>query len=104
VDGLYQDGHHTELVLDCLWKAPFYFEQEPQDYRHESGNIFILDDYDATYVDITFCYATVFTGAPEIPEDHPLFSHAEVIQNEADHTLRLYLKAPGRFLRLECVL
>ena len=97
VAGLHQDGHHTELVLDCLWKAPFYFEQEPQDYRHESGNAFILDDYDATYVDITFCYATVFTGLPEIPEDHPLFSRAELIQNEADHTLRLYLKAPGAF-------
>ena len=97
VAALRQDGHHTELVLDCLWKAPFYFEQEPQDYRHEDGNVYILEDYDANYVDIRFCYATVFTGLPEIPEDHPLFSRAELIENEADCTLRLHLKAPGAF-------
>lgn len=91
------DGHHTELTLDCLWKAPFFFRQEPQDYYQHQGILFNLDDYDAGYVDITFCYATVFTGMPEIPEDHPLFSSAELIQNEADHTLRLHLKRPGAF-------
>ncbi len=91
------DGHFTELALDCLWKAPFFFDQEAQDYYNHYWKRFILEDYDATYVDITFCYATVFTGLPEIPEDHPLFSKAELIQNEADCTLRLHLKAPGAF-------
>lgn len=91
------DGHHTELVLDCLWKAPFFFDQEAQDYYTENRKRFVLDDYDASFVDITFCYATVFTGVPEIPEDHPLFSRAELIQNEADCTLRLHLKTPGAF-------
>ncbi len=91
------EGHHTLLTLDCLWKAPFFFDEEPQAYRTENWHRFILDEYNPTYVDITFCYATVFTGSIEIPEDHPLFSKAEVIQNEADYTLRLYLKAPGAF-------
>jgi len=91
------EGHHTYLTLDCLWKAPFFFDEEPQDYRTENWHRFVLDEYNPTYVDITFCYATVFTGSIEIPEDHPLFSKAEVIKNEADYTLRLYLKAPGAF-------
>lgn len=90
-------GHHTYLTLDCLWKAPFFFDEEPQDYKRDNWYRYILDDYNPNYVDITFCYATVFTGSIEIPEDHPLFSGAEVIQNEADYTLRLYLKAPGAF-------
>lgn len=90
-------GHHTYLTLDCLWKAPFFFDEEPQEYRRDNWYKYILDEYNPNYVDITFCYAMVFTGTVEIPEDHPLFSKAEVIQNEADHTLRLYLKAPGAF-------
>ncbi len=97
VSALEVKDHHTYLILDCLWKAPFFFDEEPQDYRREDWYQYILDDYNPNYVDITFCYATVFTGLPEIPEDHPLFSGAELIQNEADCTLRLYLKAPGAF-------
>lgn len=91
------DGHHTELALDCLWKAPFFFDQEAQAYYTQDWHRFILDEYTATYVDITFCYATVLENLPQIPEDHPLFSRAELIQNEADCTLRLHLKEPGGF-------
>ena len=91
------DGHHTYLTLDCLWKAPFFFDEEPQDYTRDNWYRYVLEEYNPTYVDITFCYATVFTGLPEIPEDHPLFSGAELIENEADYTLRLYLKEPGAF-------
>ena len=90
-----QEGHFTILTLDSLWKAPFFFDDEEQDYRHESGNKYILDEYNASYIDITFCYATVFTGELTIPEDHPLFSSAEIIQNTSDHTLRLHLKKEG---------
>lgn len=97
VASLEVEGHHTYLTLDCLWKAPFFFDEEAQDYRTDNWYRYILDDYDASYIDITFCYATVFTGTLEIPKDHPLFSGAEVIQKEADYTLRLYLKAPGGF-------
>lgn len=91
------NGHHTYLTLDTLWKAPFFFDEEPQEYKRDNWYKYILDEYNPNYMDITFCYATVFTGSVEIPEDHPLFSGAEVIQNEADHTLRLYLKTPGAF-------
>ena len=90
-----QEGHFTILTLDSMWKAPFFFDDEEQEYRHESGNKYILDDYNASYIDITFCYATVFTGELTIPEDHPLFASAEVIKNISDHTLRLHLKKEG---------
>jgi N-acetylmuramoyl-L-alanine amidase len=89
--------HFTYLTLDCLWKAPFFFDEEPQAYHSDNWERFVLEAYTAGYVDITFCYATVFTGELEIPEEHPLFSKAEIIQNEADYTLRLHLKEPGKF-------
>lgn len=91
------EDRFTVLTLDCLWKAPFFFDEEAQDYYTKDWHRFVLDAYDASYVDITFCYATQFTGELEIPEDHPLFQKAEIIENEADYTLRLYLKAPGKF-------
>lgn len=97
VASIHVEGHHTYLTLDCLWKAPFFFDEEAQEYRTENWQRFILDEYDADYVDITFCYATQFTGSIEIPEDNPLFSSAELIRNEADYTLRLHLKEHNGF-------
>lgn len=97
VESMELQDHFTQLTLDCLWKAPFFFDEEAQEYRTEDWKRFILDEYDATYVDITFCYATEFTGDITIPEDNPLFSSAELIENEADYTLRLYLKEKGKF-------
>lgn len=91
------EGHHTYLTLDCLWKAPFYFDFEPQDYRNEASRSYYVEKFDARYIDITFCYATQVTGLPEIGDDHPLFKSAEIIQNEADITLRLWLKKEGGF-------
>lgn len=87
----------TVLTLDCLWKAPFFFDEEAQDYYTDNWQRFVLDEYDASYVDITFCYATLFTGKLEIPENHPLFQSAEIIENSDDYTLRLHLKEPGKF-------
>lgn len=89
------DGHHTVLALDCLWKAPFFFDYEPQQYEDETNRRYKVEKFDADYIDITFCYATQIGGQLEIPEDHPLFSGYEWIQNAADYTLRLYLKQPG---------
>jgi N-acetylmuramoyl-L-alanine amidase len=90
--------------VDCLWKAPFFFDEELQDYADPATRDYAIEVYDAGYIDITFCYATIFDGtdALEIPEDHPLFSRAEVIANEADYTLRLYLKKPGGFYAWNC--
>ena len=48
-------------------------------------------------MDITFCYATVFNGTVTIPENNPLFKSAQLTQNGADCTLRLYLKKTGAF-------
>ena len=89
------DGHFTYLNLNCLWKAPFYFDFEEQEYENASARKFRVEKFDASYIDIRFCYATVVSELPVIPEDHPLFSSAEWIDNTVDHTLRLYLKTEG---------
>ena len=88
---------HTLLTFDVLWKAPFFFDLLPQKYSSPNNNDFAVTALTATYVDITFCYATVFEGEVKIPQDNPLFSHAELTQNEYDCTLRLYLKKTGGF-------
>ena len=92
-----QDGHHTVLTFDTMWKAPFYFDLLPQKYINEAERDYRVNQLTAEYVDITFCYATVFEGTVEIPADHPLFRSAELKKNESDCTLRLYLKKTGAF-------
>lgn len=99
---LTQEGSHTILTLDCLWKAPFYFELKPQTYNDPEQRDFRVTDVTAQYVDITFCYATSFTGTVQIPADNPLFKSAELQQNESDCTLRLYLKKTGGFYGWDC--
>jgi N-acetylmuramoyl-L-alanine amidase len=94
-----EEGNRLVLTLDTLWKAPFYFDIAPQDYRYPQGGSdrnYSVTSFTAEYVDITFCYATTLTGTLELPEN-PLFSHAEVIKNTSDHTLRLHLKKQGGF-------
>ena len=95
-----ETGKHTVLTLDCLWKAPFYFDIKPQTYAYPDAGAnrsYEITSFTATYVDITFCYATVFTGTVEIPEGNPLFKSAELIRRDSDCTLRLYLKKTGGF-------
>ncbi len=84
------EGSHTILKLDVLWKAPFYLDILPQSYNN---------DYEITYnyIDITLCYTTLFTGEISIPENNPIFSSARIIKNSYDYTLRLYLKKQGGF-------
>lgn len=97
----YEDtGRHTVLTLDCLWKAPFYFDLAPQNYlkpTQSADRDYSVSAFTAKYVDITFCYATTFTGQVQIPADDPVFRAAEVIKNEHDHTLRLYFRKTGSF-------
>ena len=91
-------GRHSVLTLECLWKAPFYFKTNQSGYANPNGGKdrdYAVASNNATYVDITFCYATVFTGNVSIPADHPLFKSAEVIKNESDYTLRLHLRKAG---------
>ena len=92
-----QDGHHTVLTFDTMWKAPFYFDLLPQKYNNEEERDYRVEQLTAEYVDITFCYATVFEGSVEIPEGHRLFKSAELKKNESDCTLRLYLQKTGGF-------
>ncbi len=94
------EGKHTILTLDCLWKAPFYFDILPQEYAYPdggSGRSYEIVSFTATYIDITFCYATQFDGEVTIPEDNPIFKSAELIQRESDCTLRLHLNITGGF-------
>ncbi len=94
---LTQSSDYTVLTLDVLWKAPFYFELLPQRYVNPEIEDWRVESFTAEYVEITFCYATKFTGTVEIPANNPLFSHAELKQNEHDATLRLYLREKGGF-------
>lgn len=94
-----QSSAYTTLTFNVLWKAPFYLDLLPQRYANPDYN---FKDYAVTsctveYVDITFCYATVFEGTVQFSGDNPIFSHAVLTQNEDDCTLRLYLKKAGHF-------
>ncbi len=89
--------NHTVLTLDCLWKAPFWLEFGPQEYINPADRDFRVTKVTAEYVQITFCYATVFEGTVTIPEDNPLFSSAQLTQNKSDCVLRLNLKKAGGF-------
>lgn len=91
------DTRYTYLKLDCLWKAPFYFDILNQSYNSERYQDYAFDAVTYSYIDITFCYASEFTGTAEIPADHPIFASAEIIKNEYDYTLRLKLKKVGGF-------
>ena len=100
VDSLETVDNHSILTLDCLWKAPFYLDIGPQKYaapNSGSNRDFNISSLTVTYVDITFCYTTLFAGEIDIPANHPLFKSAEVIQNESDYTLRLNLRKKGGF-------
>lgn len=94
-----EEGNRLVLTLDTLWKAPFYFDIAPQEYRYPNGGSdrnYSVTAVTAEYVDITFCYATSVTGSLDLPEN-PLFSRAELIKNTSDYTLRLHLKKQGGF-------
>ena len=94
-----EEGNRLVLTLDTLWKAPFFFDIAPQQYRYPNGGAdrdYSVTACTAEYVDITFCYATSVSGALELPES-PLFDRAELIKNTSDYTLRLHLKKQGGF-------
>ena len=90
-------GKHTVMTLDVDWKAPFYFDILPQEYTNTARQDYSISQVTYNYIDITFCYATVFKS--ELPDltSNPLFSSCQLIQNEYDCTLRLYLRKQGGF-------
>ena len=95
------EDKYTFITLRPDWKAPFYFELKNQSY-YKTSQGYTLDNVTFSYLDITFCYATVFEGEITIPEDHPIFKSAEIIKNEGDYTLRLHLKKTGGFYGWDC--
>lgn len=97
VAALQQNYDYTTLVLDTMWKAPFLLDLLPQRYTNTGSYEYSISSFTAEYVEIIFCYATVFEGTVQIPADNPLFSHAELTQQESDCVLRLYLKKTGHF-------
>ncbi len=102
VSSLTNDGRHTVLTLSSLYKAPFIFELKNQSYTNPSEQDFTISSATYTYIDIKFCYATVFNGTVDIPDTDPLFRSAEIINNGDSHTLRLYLKTKGKFYGWDC--
>ena len=92
---------YTFITLLPDWKAPFYFELKNQSY-YKTNQGYSTDSITFSYLDITFCYATVFEGEITIPEDHPVFKSAEIIKNANDYTLRLHLKKTGGFYGWDC--
>ena len=91
------EGNHTVLTFDSMWKAPFWFEFGPQEYINPADRDFRVTDVTSEFVEITFCYTTVFEGTVSVPADNPLFSSAQLTQNESDCVLRLNLKKTGGF-------
>ena len=52
-----EEGRHTILTLDCLWKAPFWFDIKPQRYQNpanSSDRNYSITNFTAEYIDITF--------------------------------------------------
>lgn len=93
---------HTTLVLDSLWKAPFYFDILPQSYSNPSKQDYDISSFTANYIDITLCYTTVLEGEISVPENNPVFKSAKIIKNQSDYTIRLYLKKQGGFYGWDC--
>lgn len=97
LDGLEVRDNHTYLTLNTDWKAPFNVTLGPQNYVNPNYQDYCIESATFTYLDITFCYATVFEGEIVIPEDHPVFKSAELIKKDYECTLRLHLKEKGEF-------
>ncbi len=97
VDSLNQEGRHTVITLNTMWKAPFLLDIKPQNYNNPSTQDFVISDVTFEYVEIKFCYATVFNGSINIPKSNQVFSSAKITKSGNSHILRLYLKNKGKF-------
>lgn len=97
VDSLNQKGRHTVITLNTMWKAPFLLDIKPQSYNNPAKQDFIISSATFEYVEIKFCYTTVFNGSINIPKSNPVFKSAEIFQSGDSYVLRLYLKNKGKF-------
>lgn len=102
VAGVTQSEKYTTLTLNTLWKAPFFLDLLPQTYTNPAAQNYTVSSFTAKYVEIKFCYATVFEGEINISADNPLFSRSEIIRNADSTTVRLYFKKTGAFYGWDC--
>lgn len=89
-------GHHTNITLSTLFKAPFLLDLLPQKYANESSRNFTVSETTYEYVQITFMYATSFTGELKFPNSR-VISHATVTPDGTNTVVKLYLKEKGAF-------
>lgn len=95
--GYDNNGRHSYLVLDTLWKAPFDVTLVGQEYNkpYASTPDYTVSSLTFTAVEFKFAYCTVASGSFELTND-PLFSDARWIKNsDGTHSLRLTLRKMG---------
>ncbi len=97
VNSFTEEGRHTVLTLATNWKAPFTVELKNQSYFNPTTQDYRISDTTYEYLEIKFCYATKFEGEITISPDNPIFSSAELITDNQNTTLKLYLKNKGEF-------
>lgn len=90
------ENNKLKLVFNVDWKAPFKFDIKPQSYKNESAQNYNITTATYNYIDITFCYASDFKGNINLPKND-IFKSYEIIKNDKDYTLRLYLKNKDGF-------
>ncbi len=96
------NDRYTIITFNTMWKAPFFLDLLPQRYTNPTAQDYTVSSFTAEYVEIKFCYATVFEGEINISADDPLFSHAEINHSDNGYFLRLYLKKKGAFYGWDC--
>lgn len=91
------EGSKTEIVFNTLYKAPFFLDLYPQKYTNPASQDYTVTNTTYEYVEIKFCYASVFEGEISFSQNNPLFSKFEIVSGAPDYTVRLYLKKKGAF-------
>lgn len=100
--GVNQNDKYTSVTLKTLWKAPFFLDYLPQGYTNPAIQDYTVTAFTAQYIEIKFCYATVFQGEINFPADNPLFSHSQIIGTSSETIVRLFLKNTGDFYGWDC--
>ena len=95
---------NTVFTLNPTWKAPIGVDILPHNYSNAAmdnagpHNRYAISSFTSTHVEISFHYATKFTGLPDLGSNHPLFESVELSNKEADKIiLRFKLKKAGGF-------
>lgn len=96
VSSVTRDARRTYVTLDVLWKAPFLLDMKPQSYTNPSNQDYTVSAVTIQYIEINFCYATVFNGSFDFSND-PIFSHADIFVQNGNYSARLYLRKQGGF-------